>query len=769
MENLIKERLELINRAKEIIKNIEISEEEKNVIKEKLIKQFLYEEFVDDYKKPETPIEPELNYTVNIVADLKKGDYKIGDIVTTKGYYAVGDGGEAKYIIQDYNYYLNEWLPFDCRKIGNEYNRLGTDRVLYNSPVDEFGNHTLDNGLIACLLDKENIKPEQYGAKAENNYNNLYHFQHMFAHMKHGKITFKSNAIYYLGEPTSNNYPTGMKHHQVPYGVYMGGRGCNCIYPTMSNIDGVELIGNNTTLKIMDNRWNSKGYGNDFALLNLFRVIRNLTIHGIKFHNNGLTMDDSHSVENHGISWKQGNLTNNNGPNALPTVEDGTIHEISNIEIYDCEFIEGGTRKNVQDVGGDGILIINPMENSHDINIHNNKFTNWGRWCFAIDLGGNGECIENVKFNDNYCFQDATKNISLYSGRRGLGWIDFEARKCFKNLEVCNNYVDGWHGFAFNGDGKCSENITIKNNIMVNTTTNTVGGKGYPYTYNFYGVQSKNLVFENNVLTSGPFRFGYTIYNATIRNNKFPSSTDSFGINGAVGNILIEGNEREDYGRICSIGINGKIPSYLTEEEKKNLEVNFVFKNNKGGLVGGIVSKEKKGYKKVTLEIKDNEMNSIDFMVNNSQLDNDFSFDVSQITNIDTLYAFGCRGAKFNGLTSLNYRGIPNGGGYYKIGDIIAETDNKKLVCNKEGYLYCQGSFKLCESDLVVNSINKTSELGTARRFVLSDDSVYYVTEKGNINGQDFPNHKEGFAKWGDATLLYICERGSYETINKEV
>ena len=107
MENLIKERLDLINRAKEIVKNIEITEEEKNIIKEKLIKQFLYEEFVDDYEKPEAPIEPELNYIVNTVADLKKGNYKIGDVVTTKGYYLVGDGGEAKYIIQDYDYYLN--------------------------------------------------------------------------------------------------------------------------------------------------------------------------------------------------------------------------------------------------------------------------------------------------------------------------------------------------------------------------------------------------------------------------------------------------------------------------------------------------------------------------------------------------------------------------------------------------------------------------------------------------------------------------------------
>ena len=77
MENLIKERLELINRAKEIIKDIEISEEDKNVIKEKLIKQFLYEEYIDDGGQ-EKPIEP-ISYEVNTVIDLKKGNYKIYD------------------------------------------------------------------------------------------------------------------------------------------------------------------------------------------------------------------------------------------------------------------------------------------------------------------------------------------------------------------------------------------------------------------------------------------------------------------------------------------------------------------------------------------------------------------------------------------------------------------------------------------------------------------------------------------------------------------
>ena len=219
MENLIKERLELINRAKEIIKDIEISEEDKNVIKEKLIKQFLYEEYIDDGGQ-EKPIEP-ISYEVNTVIDLKKGNYKIGDMVTTKGYYTVGDGGEAKYIIQDYNYYLNTWLPFDCKKIG--YKWAMCDLALKDAPVDEYGNHTLNNGLVACLFDKENIKPEQYGAKSEKDFNNLRPFQHLFAHMKHGKIEFKKDATYYLGEPLTNDYPEGLSHHQVPYGPYMGG------------------------------------------------------------------------------------------------------------------------------------------------------------------------------------------------------------------------------------------------------------------------------------------------------------------------------------------------------------------------------------------------------------------------------------------------------------------------------------------------------------------------------------------------------------------
>ena len=42
------------------------------------------------------------------------------------------------------------------------------------------------------------------------------------------------------------------------------------------------------------------------------------------------------------------------------------------------------------DCGGDAVLIINPTE-SNNVSICNNKIIDWGRWCFSVDLGGNGE------------------------------------------------------------------------------------------------------------------------------------------------------------------------------------------------------------------------------------------------------------------------------------------------------------------------------------------------------------------------------------------
>lgn len=751
MDSLIKERLELIEQAKEIITKLNLSEEEKITIKEVIISQFLYEEYEE---------KPTDELIVNTVAELKNQDLKIGDIISTKGYYSIDDGGEAKYIIQDYDYYLNTWLPVDCRKVGIKPTMC--DVALADTPVDEYGNHTLNNGLVACLLDKENIKAEQYGAKGDGNFDNIEPFIHLFAHMKHGKITFKSNATYIIGQRKQENISELYTIIDNPYRSYMTGRGAYLQKPIMANIDGVELIGENSSLKIKDNDFCNTGETTDMAILHLFRVIKNLKIHGIKFDNNGLKQDSSHTVSNHGIIYKSGNSQLDGDLKAFHLFEPD---EISNIEIYDCVFNEGGTTRNVQDCGGDGILIINPSALSHDINIHDNKFINWGRWCFSIDLGGNGECIENVKFNNNYCYQDSNKNVSCYGKCRGLGWIDFEGRKSFKNLEVCNNYIDGWVGFAFNGAGKVSENITVKNNTMVHTTNNTVGGFGYPYTYNFYGVQAKNLIFEDNIITAGSIKLGYTFYNAQIRNNIFPSTTDAFGLDGCIGDIVVEENARDDNGKLCSIGIENALPDYLTEEELENINVNFIFRNNKGFIVGRLVNKDKQGYKNVNLIVEDNQMKNIDLTVFNTN--NEFTFNTTQIVNIEDLAAFSCRGAKFTSSTNYNYRGVPNGGGCFDVGDIIAKNDTKYSVCTKKGYIPMQGSFGLCESDMDVNAMSGAATLNVINRLIYNEESVYFVTEAGCVNGETFPNHKEGYAKWGDATLLYLCEVGKYETIVK--
>ena len=107
-------------------------------------------------------------------------------------------------------------------------------------------------------------------------------------------------------------------------------------------------------------------------------------------------------------------------------------------------------------------MLINPIK-SHDIYIENNEFYDWGRWVYSVDLGGNGERFYNYKFNNNKCIQ-SDKNIMSTGKYRGLGWIDFEARKCWTNLEVNNNEVSGLVGFAINGNGKTFENVTFNNN-----------------------------------------------------------------------------------------------------------------------------------------------------------------------------------------------------------------------------------------------------------------------------------------------------------------
>ena len=679
------------------------------------------------------------------VEDMKKAELSLGDIVYTLGYYSENDGGSSVYEIKDYNYYLNSWLPSDCRKVGYAKNKLGTDLMLMDTPVDEYGNHTLDNGLVACLIDKENIKAEQYGAIGDGKFDNSEVFIHLFAHMKKGVLSFKKDAIYLMPQRKQKNIPSIYKTLANPYQPYMCGRNGFCQRPILANIDGVEIVGDNSTLKIADNDWNTKGMA-DFSMINLYRVIRNLTIHGIIFDSNGLTMGETNSVENHGLAWKAGNTTID-GDKIAPIGNDGVVSEISNVEIYNCEFKNGGTAKIINDCGGDGILIINPMDNSHDIDIHDNKFTNWGRWCFAIDLGGSGERLTNVKFNNNTCIQNED-NLNLGGKYRGLGWIDFEARKCFENLEFKNNYVYGISGFAFNGAGKMTNNVTILGNKIIKPSGRAYQG-AYPYMWNFYGVQMKDLIFENNDFSqaNGSISLGYTSYNILVKNNIFPTTSDALSIKGVYGDIIIEGNSRSDNKKLVGFAENLSMPTYLTDNEINNPKCNIKFINNNGGIAGKIFDSTNKGkYNFINLTIEGNTMALCNIIAWDSI---NFTFDPNQI--VSSTIAFSCRGAIFTSPTSYNYKSIPNGGGTYNTGDVVAQSSAKKTICTSTGYVPMQGSFGLADSD----SIFKSGMTVTKDMHIYTDTDLYIATAAGTLGTA--LNHKTGTVMCGDVNMLYLC------------
>ena len=79
-------------------------------------------------------------------------------------------------------------LPKDIQFVKNSKGNLVA------TPVDEFGNHTLNNGLVARMRTTEEVKPEQYGAKGDGVSNDCQAFVHMFAQITTGKIVFRENA-----------------------------------------------------------------------------------------------------------------------------------------------------------------------------------------------------------------------------------------------------------------------------------------------------------------------------------------------------------------------------------------------------------------------------------------------------------------------------------------------------------------------------------------------------------------------------------------------
>lgn len=687
---------------------------------------------------------------VSSVEEMINNNYNIGDIVYTDGYYEGDIAGAAKYKIVTYDEWYNE-LPKDIKYVYK-------DKSLIKAPTDEYGNHTLKNGLVAKLIIDSVTTPEQWGAIGDGKTDNNDALINMFAFIKTGKIEFEKDAVYMIGKGKEDN----------PYRLYMCGSllgGQNFNKPIMGNVKDLIIEGNNATIKLLDNSWDDTGMG----ILNFTQDIENFTIQNLNFDGNCYSMVDNVKTSNHTIFYSPGQLYLNVLGNEIgeshykysSKYNSENLNEsfkpsyIKNWSINNCNFKNAGTMVNSNDSGGDFILIVNPTE-LDGLFIENNKFTNWGRWVFSIDLGGNGERLYNIKFNNNTCIQEDESDKVPYKQQRGLGLIDFESKKCFSNLEFKNNYINGITGFAINGNSKITNNVDISNNKFIRPNYNYKSA--YPYTFEFYSVQMKNLKFKNNDFTDdiGSIKLGYKLDNITVKNNKF--SNNPFRVLGVFGNIIFDNNTTTGKELVQVEGVD--CPEYIDKDDYKFC--NFIYTNNIGGIGyhGGeamFFDPDNPGeYSYIKFTIENNKMEYINLVAWDAE---DFTFDTSQIVGN---HAFSVRGAKFiNKTYSLNNNPIC-GGGYYSKGDIIVDNlkdagvsrveyyyDGIKLginnfnkydysfnnygfstiKCVEDGYLPTGGEFVYASPDIKFKAglnVNKYAHIYT-------DSDLYMVCNNGSL------------------------------------
>ena len=796
--------------------------------------------FLEEPEYPVLQLRNDYDLEVALKSNLLSLNVEEGTIVKTKGYYAINDGGQAVYEIMSYDNWWNQ-LPLDLKLVTYHNDRLGVNPMFYKNPVDNFGNHKLKNGMVAKLLPNLDgyVRTEQWGL-FEGRYDNCRALVHCFANnTRDCKILFPKNKNYTFYDSRVTevrdrkdeiffNLPSWLKSvcgNGNEYALVHSTR--RTASPVIGNARNLEICGNGSTL-----RWGDGQVNEAFGLIECGGFMDGLKIHGLVLDGNfkeqvyqkdkdgnkttkkqinpstGKEYETYQMVltRAHGISYfatgfncssvtSDGYIKDGNDKNTgiklkelqnYLGVEDTSKTTFNNVEIYGCTIKNVGTKIVQSDSGGDCILIINPIE-CNNVNIHNNKFLNWGRWAYAIDLGGNGERFYNHSFTQNICIQDEenysgwVEDNRIKHDYRGLGWIDFEARKCFTNLDVSENYVYGANGWAFNGNGKISENIKIENNNITRPSYDWTSI--YPYAFSFYSVYPKDLSIKNNHIKGGSINFGQIWYNVVLENNEFLNA-GVVPIKTPFGNVSIKNNTGTGTrNQLWGISVSNELPSHITDETspfyvaEKDYVANLVMENNAPeGISGNVINKNSSAYiKSLSLVFKNNKFNR--FNVNCYGI-KEFYFTVDQLNPKIIWSARGCK--TYNKVYSMDsYRPVP-GGLYYKEGDLVTDTiknltsfkgdyfttlfpignayKNGDMYCTQEGVFPFIGQFGYCEND----NLFKVNSKATAGYFYYTVDNLYYALNTGTF-GDTEPTHAEGVELNGDVILLRISPIARYE------
>ena len=761
------------------------------------------------YNKP-SPIvfehESNKEYTVINIAELKQGDYKTGDIVTTLGYSFNGDLGSGVYDIMTEAEYVH------LMKKSAFIPKATTQ-------VDGYGNHLLNNGLVARLrIDNDDMKPEQWGAKGDGVTNDCQALTHMFAKITSGTVTFKEGATYLLGlygetvqSPADNPYRT------FACGGLLGGQFFS--KPILTGAHNLKLNGNNCLITIPDNCFGNCGMG----ILNFSGHIKNVDLFNFRFDGKGRTLDAKNKNSNHTIFYSSCNVGEDEITLSIHPVGQGEKRScIENFNIYNNHFFDAGAMyRTAGDWGGDHILIVNPTE-LDGLNIHDNKFEAWGRWVFAIDLGGYGECLKNIEFNNNVCiganayeevnedgsykflidldkkeflklnprYNEASLDRQLDSWRwRGLGFIDFEAKKCFENVELVGNTIIGSGGWAINGNSRVSRNFLIKDNYWKH-----VGG-GYPYGFELYSGMSSDITFENNQLYGVGVRPGYFTNNFTFINNYMTSGIRTFGLAGTIhieNNTSYENSIRD----LWSHESNNYYDDFIPMDKAKKDRIKIIFKNNDCFFSAKFnnfeeIKKDMAQYFDFDVECKDIKKACL------TAFNTDLEIDLSKIKYSGQQLIFN--GAQTNSpyfakegfslvhfkkgqtaIKSLNKMGVLSGKTFkedfienfnvynnYNWG-VYADRNNYTnidLVCVEDGYLFgcCEYGFRTqCTHVKYLLSGVKAQD----DAYICTDEDVYWTKLGGKLT--QTPTHKEGMVTYTDEEgnsidLYYIGKLGKFE------